>query len=91
MSAPRLLNHPSLVAVTVPAGLVPDWRAVAWWTDGQNAASLAGVVRQIPPPGNRGITYLERIDQASWPDGRYEFDIQAGDHRSSLTVCIGAA
>jgi hypothetical protein len=30
------------------------------------------------------------VDRAQWPDGRYEFDVQAGDHRVSLTVCIGA-
>jgi hypothetical protein len=90
MSAPRLLDRPSLVAITVPSGLVPDWRVAGWWTDGSDTASLEGIVRQISPPGNRRITYLERVDGARWPDGRYEFDIQAGDHRSSLTVCIGA-
>ncbi|HEX7474040.1 MAG TPA: hypothetical protein VF323_13235 [Candidatus Limnocylindrales bacterium] len=90
MSAPRLLSHPSLVAVTAPSGLVPDWKVGAWWTDGTRTASLDGVIRQVSPPGNRGITYLERVDHGSWPDGRYEFDVQAGDHRTSLTVCIGA-
>jgi hypothetical protein len=90
MSAPRLLDRPYLVAITVPSGVVPDWRVTTWWTDGSETASLDGVVRQISPPGNRGITYLERVDRAPWPDGRYEFDIQAGDNRSSLTACIGA-
>jgi hypothetical protein len=89
-SAPRLLRHPSLVAVTVPAGLVPDWRVTGWWTDGRHATALDGVVRQISPPGNRGIAYLERLDRTPWPIGGYEFDILAGDNRASLTVCIGA-
>jgi hypothetical protein len=48
-------------------------------------------VRQISPPGNRGIAYLERIDHGPWPTGRYEFDVLAGDHRISLTACINGA
>ncbi len=90
LSAPRLAGSPSLVAITVPAALVPDWRVGAWWNDGSGILPLEGVVRQISPPGNRGIAYLEREDRAQWPAGRYEFDVQAGDHRVSLTVCIGA-
>jgi hypothetical protein len=89
MSVPILMSGPVLLAVTVPPGVVPDWRVTVWWQDGTDIRSLAGVVRQIAPPGNRGIAYLERIDQAPWPVGRYEFDIQAGDHRSSLTSCVG--
>ena len=90
MSAPQLLSHPILVAITVPTGLAPDWRVGAWWTDGTQTSSLDGTIRQVSPPGNRGISYLERVDHAPWPDGRYEFDVQAGDHRISLTACIGA-
>ncbi len=90
MSAPRLVGSPSLVAITVPSALVPDWRVAGWWNDGSETVPLDGVVRQISPPGNRGIAYLERVDRAQWPDGRYEFDVQAGDHHASLTVCIGA-
>jgi hypothetical protein len=90
MSTPRLVGSPSLVAITVPSALVPDWRVAGWRTDGTEVVSLDGVVRQISPPGNRGIAYLERVDRAQWPNGRYEFDVQAGDHRTSLTVCIGA-
>jgi hypothetical protein len=86
--APSLLSHPSLMAITVPPGLVPDWTVTTSWQDGSGIRSLAGLVRQISPPGNRGIAYLERIDRAPWPVGRYEFDVLAGDHRSSLTACI---
>lgn len=89
MSAPILSSRPRQVAVTVPRGLVPDWRVTVWWQDGTGIRSLAGVVRQIAPPGNGAISYLERVDQAPWPVGRYEFDIQAGDHRSSMTACLG--
>jgi hypothetical protein len=88
MGAPALLSHPSLLAITVPPGLVPDWTVSAWWQDGTGIRSLAGLVRQISPPGNRGIAYLERVDRGLWPAGRYEFDVLAGDHRMSLTACI---
>lgn len=88
MGAPALPSHPSLLAITVPTGLVPDWTVATWWQDGTGIRPLAGLVRQISPPGNRGIAYLERIDHGSWPVGRYEFDVLAGDHHTSLTACI---
>jgi hypothetical protein len=85
---PTIYDHPSLVAVTTPADLVPDWQLVGWWTDGQRAAPLEGSVRQVSPAGNRGISYLERTDRARWPPGRYEFHVIAGDRTVALTVCI---
>jgi len=85
---PTLYDHPSLVAVTAPADLVPDWRLVGWWTDGSNVASLADSVGQVSPAGNRGISYLERTDRAAWPPGRYEFHVIAGQRTLALTVCI---
>jgi hypothetical protein len=88
LGAPALLSHPSLMAVTVPSGLAPDWTVSTWWQDGSGIRSLTGLIRQISPPGNRGIAYLERIDHAPWPVGRYEFDVLSGDHRISLTACI---
>jgi hypothetical protein len=88
MGAPALLSHPSLLAITAPPGLVPDWTVSTWWQDGTGIRSLAGLVRQVSPPGNRGIAYLERIDRGLWPAGRYEFDVLAGDHQMSLTACI---
>jgi hypothetical protein len=88
LGVPALLSHPSLLAITVPTGLVPDWTVGTWWQDGSGIRSLAGLIRQISPPGNRGIAYLERIDHAPWPVGRYEFDVVAGVHRLSLTACI---
>ncbi len=88
LGAPVLLSHPSLLAITVPPGLVPDWTVATWWQDRTGIRSLAGLVRQVSPPGNRGIAYLERVDHGSWPAGRYEFDILAGSHRTSLTACI---
>lgn len=91
LGAPALLSHPSLVAITVPPGLVPDWTVATWWQDGTGIRSLAGLVNQVSAPGNRGIAYLERVDHGPWPAGRYEFDVQAGDDRISLTACINAS
>ena len=88
LGAPALLSHPSLLAITVPPGLVPDWTVSTWWQDGTGIRSVAGLVRQVSPPGNRGIAFLERVDHGPWPVGRYEFDILSGDHRTSLTACI---
>ena len=85
---PTIYDHPSLVAVTAPADLVPDWRLVGWWTDGSDVAALAGSVGQVSPAGNRGISYLERTDRAAWPRGRYEFHVIAGQRAVALTVCI---
>lgn len=85
---PTIYDHPSLVAVTAPADLVPDWRLVGWWTDGNSVATLQGSVRQVSPAGNRGISYLERTDRAPWPRGRYEFHVIAGQRTVALTVCI---
>lgn len=85
---PTIYDQPSLVAVTAPADLVPDWRLVGWWTDGNSVATLEGSVRQVSPAGNRGISYLERTDRAPWPRGRYEFHVIAGQRTVALTVCI---
>ena len=85
---PTIYDQPSLVAVTTPADVVPDWLLVGWWTDGQRLAPLEGSVRQVSPAGNRGISYLERTDRAQWPPGRYEFHVIAGDQTVALTVCI---
>jgi hypothetical protein len=87
---PILFDRPVLMAVTVPGGLMPDWRVVGWWTDGVSTTDLTGTIRQISPPGNRTITYLERTDSAPWPSGRYEFHVVSGDHELALTVCLGS-
>lgn len=83
-----IYDNPSLVAVTAPFDLVPDWRLTGWWTDGTRVASLRGSVVQVSPAGNRGISYLERTDRAAWPPGRYEFHVSVGDRTVALTVCI---
>jgi hypothetical protein len=85
---PDIYDNPSLVAVTTPSALVPDWRLTGWWTDGSKVAALSGSVRQVSPAGNRGISYLERTDRAPWPPGRYEFHVIAGERTVALTVCI---
>ena len=54
---PTIYDNPSLVAVTTPSALVPDWRLIGWWTDGNNVAPLSGSVRQVSPAGNGGISF----------------------------------
>ncbi|MEP6638705.1 MAG: hypothetical protein ABJC39_05085 [Chloroflexota bacterium] len=85
---PVIYDSPSLVAVTAPADLVPDWWLSGWWTDGNQVASLAGSVRQVSPAGNRGISYLERTDHERWPSGRYELIVIAGASTLSMTICL---
>ncbi|MFL5674666.1 MAG: hypothetical protein ACJ779_06650 [Chloroflexota bacterium] len=85
---PTIYDQPTLVAITTPQDVAPDRVLRGWWTDGANVAPLAGSVVQISPPGNRGIGYLERLDQAPWPRGRYEFHVVAGDRSVSMTVCL---
>jgi hypothetical protein len=85
---PAIYDDPSLVAVTAPSDLVPDWRLTGWWTNGSRVASLRGSVFQVSAAGNRGISYLERTDRAPWPPGRYEFHVSAGQSTVALTVCI---
>ena len=85
---PLIYDNPSLVAVTTPSALVPDWSLTGWWTDGSRVASLGGSVFQVSSAGNSGISYLERTDRAPWPPGRYEFHVSAGQRTVALTVCI---
>ena len=85
---PVINDRPTLVAVTTPRDVVSDRVIRGWWTDGGNVESLEGSVVLVSPPDDRGISYLERIDRAPWPPGRYEFHV-VDDRRSvSLTVCL---
>ncbi|HYC07118.1 MAG TPA: hypothetical protein VEG29_04270, partial [Candidatus Binatia bacterium] len=85
---PEYFTRPSIVAVTVPDGLAPDWRIDAWRNDGGTTTPLAGSVIQVSPPGNRTISYLEYPENAPWPDGRYEFHIVSGDHTLAMSICL---
>ncbi len=85
---PTIYDRPTLVAVTTPRDVSVDWRLEGWWAEGGTAASLAGSVVQISPPGRSGISYLERVDQAPWPPGRYEFHVVTASASVSLTVCL---
>src|SRR3954451_12247538 len=85
---PTIYDRPTLVAVTMPTAVAPDRVLRGWWTDGANVASLDGSVVQISPPGNRGIGYLERLDRAPWPPGRYEFHVVVASASVSMTVCL---
>lgn len=85
---PTIYDRPTLVAVTTPRGLAPDWKVEGWWAEGGTAATLDGSVVQVSPPGGAGIAYLERVDQAPWPPGRYEFHVVTASASISLTVCL---
>jgi hypothetical protein len=82
---PTIYGRPTLVAVTTPRDVAPDrvlrgwWRTVRTWPP-------PGLSRP-DPPGNRGIGYLERLDQAPWPPGRYEFTSSPAK-LVSMTVCL---
>ncbi len=85
---PTIYDLPTLVAVTTPRNVSPDWTVEGWWAEGGTAAWLGGSVVQVSPPGRTGITYLERVDQAPWPPGRYEFHVVTASANVSLTVCL---
>jgi hypothetical protein len=87
LGVPQLYDRPSLLAVTVPPGLEPDWRILTWRSDGTTIAPLT-TLRQVSPPGNRQISYLEYPGTTPWPDGRYEFHVVSGDHILAMTVCL---
>ncbi len=88
---PTIFDRPTVVAVTIPKHLDPDWQVVGWWTDGGRLAALDGSIFRVSPGrigGIGGIAYLERIDRAPWPAGRYEFHVRAGGQILALTVCL---
>lgn len=86
---PTLVDRPTVIAVTAPAGLPQAaWHLVARWTDGGPSTTLDPSVRQVALPGAAGVTVLERVDQAAWPSGRYEFLLSAGRSIVSLAVCL---
>jgi len=85
---PTIYDRPTLVAVTTPRDVSPDWQVEGWWAEGGTAATLDGSVVQISPAGGTGITYLERVDRAPWPPGRYEFHVVTASASVSLTVCL---
>ena len=85
---PTIYDQPTLVAVTTPRDVAPDRVLRGWWTDGAKVAALDDSVVQVSPAGNRGIGYLERLDRAPWPPGRYEFHVVVGTSSVALTVCL---
>jgi hypothetical protein len=84
---PVIFDRPTVVALTTPLHLDPAELPVGWWTDGGRVASLTGSIRELTP-GSTGIGYLERVDRAPWPAGRYEFHIETGGRTLALTVCL---
>ncbi|MFI5262614.1 MAG: hypothetical protein ACHQZR_08685 [Candidatus Limnocylindrales bacterium] len=87
---PMLDDRPSVLAVTASGDIGAGWRLTAWWSDGQSTLSINGSIRQVVLPGVRGAAYLERLDRAPWPAGRYELHITTGHRTFALTTCVGA-
>lgn len=82
---------PYLLAVTVPMGVTPDWRVAVVRRAGGRNEDLAPVLRQVSPPGNRGIAYLFRTDDRPWPGGLYRFRILGPLETVALDACVTAA
>ena len=85
---PTIFDRPTVVVVTTPLRLDPAGPLVGWWTDGGRVAALTGSIRELMPNGSLGIGYLERVDRAPWPAGRYEFHVETGGRTLALTVCL---
>jgi hypothetical protein len=85
---PSIFDRPTVVAVTTPTRLDPARSVVGWWTDGGRVAMLTGSIREVMPNGGAGVAYLERVDRAPWPAGRYEFHLETGGRTLALTVCL---
>jgi hypothetical protein len=85
---PTIYDRPTLIAITMPRDVAPDRDLLGWWADDGRVASLDGSIVQVSPPGNRGISYLERVDRAPWPPGRYEFHVVVASGSVALTVCL---
>jgi len=83
-----ILGGGIVVAITAPGSIVPDWtvEAVMFDRDGRSVATAP--VRQVSPPGNRGITYLVRTDGHVWPSGVYRFRISASRRVLDLDACL---
>ena len=79
-----------LVGLTVPAALPPDWRVETIRFDGRGRSVLDSSIRQVSPPGNRGITYLIRSDGSAWPGGAYRFRIMTSTHSIGVDACLVA-
>jgi hypothetical protein len=76
-----------VVALTVPRALVPDWTVqTARFIGGRWAFEPS--VRQVSPPGNRGITYLVHADGSAWRAGQYRFRIRTSSGAVDLGACL---
>ena len=83
--------RPYLIAVTVPMAVTPDWRVAAVRRTASRTKDLTPLLRQVSPPGNRGIAYLFRTDDRPWPGGLYRFRILGPSEIVALDACIAAA
>ncbi len=74
----RLPSGGSVVAVTAPPGVVPDWSVTVSVLDPSGSSVPFGDLVLWRPPGNRGIVALYRPDGSPWPAGTYAFAVLAG-------------
>lgn len=77
-----------VVAITAPRSIVPDWTVEALMFDEAGRPVPAAPVRQVSPPGNRGIAYLVRTDGKVWWNGAYRFRVTASSHVVDLDTCL---
>ncbi len=76
-----------VVALTVPRALVPDWTVQTARFIGDRWVFQPSV-RQVSPPGNRGITYLVHADGSAWEAGQYRFRIRTPSGSVDLAACL---
>lgn len=76
-----------VVAITAPGSIVPDWTVETLWF-GRDGRPVVAPVRQVSPPGNRGIAYLVRSDGHVWPTGAYRFRVSASKRVLDLEACL---
>jgi hypothetical protein len=79
-----------VVAVTVPPDLPPDWVVAVSRVDARGAVIGLPDVRQVSPPGNRGVAYLVAADAAQWRSGAYRFAIRTSSSAVVMDACLVA-
>ena len=89
---PDLPTGAQVLVVTTPFGTpvgiqVQAWHEVGWHDEPRDIEPLPGVTGLIPRQTG-GVTYLQLADGKTWPDGRYELDVD-GPSGTHLTVCLG--
>ena len=79
-----------VVAVTVPRDLPPDWVVAVSRVDAHGTASGVPDMKQVSPPGNRGVAYLIGTDAGQWRSGAYRFAIRTPSSAVVMDACLFA-